>query len=232
MPPNLLPMVSTGSFQTIARAVPVSSATIEPGTRLVTNGQSRMIPSESPPTRAVVGSMEFKCAPSFSMRGRNSLGTVPTFNPRKSRICVEAISTAMPLVNPIVTGRGMKRTAVPNPVAPITISRTPAIAVTISSPEMPNRSTMPGNNHDECARRSADLNARSAQRGDQKSRDHGRIDSSLRSDAARNAKSHRQRQRHYPYRHAGDQILKKNLPGVLPQAKHQLGQPAIERSLG
>ena len=58
-------------------------------------------------------------------------------------ICVEAIRTAMPLVKPMVTGRGMKRTAAPRPVTPITTSMTPAISVHISRPETPNWATMP-----------------------------------------------------------------------------------------
>jgi hypothetical protein len=50
--------------------------------------------------------------------------------PKKSRNCVLAMSTAMPFVKAIVTARGMKRTAVPRPVAPITTRSTPDIAVT------------------------------------------------------------------------------------------------------
>jgi hypothetical protein len=34
--------------------------------------------------------------------------------PKKSLICVLAMTSAMPLVKPMTTGRGMKRTAVPD----------------------------------------------------------------------------------------------------------------------
>ena len=51
------------------------------------------------------------------MRGRKSPGTASTRRPKKSRICVLAIRTAMPLVNPTTTGRGMNRTAEPMPVS-------------------------------------------------------------------------------------------------------------------
>ena len=57
--------------------------------------------------------------------------------PRKSRICVLAISTAMPLVNPTTTGRGMKRTALPLRVAPSTTRMTPAIIVQRYRPDTP-----------------------------------------------------------------------------------------------
>ena len=63
--------------------------------------------------------------------------------PRKSRICVLAISTAIPLVNPTTTGRGMKRTALPLRVAPSTTRMTPAIMVHRYSPATPYLATMP-----------------------------------------------------------------------------------------
>lgn len=44
---------------------------------------------------------------------------------------------AIPLVNPITTGRGMNFTAVPSPVIPMTISSTPAITVHMYSPSTP-----------------------------------------------------------------------------------------------
>ena len=57
-------------------------------------------------------------------------------------ICVLAISTPMPFVNPTTTGRGMKLTAVPMPVAPSRISMTPAIIVHMNSPSSPYVATM------------------------------------------------------------------------------------------
>ena len=39
--------------------------------------------------------------------------------PKKSLICVLAMTSAMPLVNPMTTGRGMNLTAVPVPVRPM-----------------------------------------------------------------------------------------------------------------
>ena len=43
----------------------------------------------------------------------------------------------MPLVNPMTTGRGMNRTAVPSPVIPRKRRMTPAIIVTINKPDKP-----------------------------------------------------------------------------------------------
>ena len=84
---------------------------------------------------------------------RNSLGTVADESPKKSLICVDAISTAIPLVNPMVTDRGMNRTAVPRPVSPITIRITPAMAVHISKPGTPNSVNDAANDYHERAGR-------------------------------------------------------------------------------
>ena len=78
-----------------------------------------------------------------SMRPRKSPGTLSIFSPKKSLICVLAISTAIPFVNPITTGRGMKRTAVPKPVAPIITNRIPAINVQRNNPSTPYLETIP-----------------------------------------------------------------------------------------
>ncbi len=64
-------------------------------------------------------------------------------SPRKSRICVLAIRTAMPLVKPMTTGRGMNLTAAPMPVTPSMTSITPAIIVHMNRPSTPYFATMP-----------------------------------------------------------------------------------------
>ena len=102
---------------------------------------------------------------------------------------------AMPLVNPMTTMRGMNRTAAPRPVSPMSISRMPAISVTMASPLMPKRSDNARDDHDECAGWTADLGARSAQRGDQETGHDRGINSRLRSDPGSDAKGHGQRQR-------------------------------------
>ena len=77
-----------------------------------------------------------RCAPMTSRRARNSPGT-SMVSPRKSLNCVLAITSAMPLVKPMITGRGMYFTAEPVPVSPITISITPAISVHMNKPSTP-----------------------------------------------------------------------------------------------
>jgi hypothetical protein len=63
--------------------------------------------------------------------------------PKKSLIWVLAIITAIPLVKPMTTGRGMNFTAVPSPVAPRITSMTPAISVHMNRPSRPYLATMP-----------------------------------------------------------------------------------------
>jgi hypothetical protein len=110
---------------------------------LVKRGRIKRIASVPRPTLNADQFGLAKCAKSSLMRGRNSLGTGPVLSPKKSLICVEAIRMAMPLVKPMTTMRGMKRTAAPNPVRPMITSRMPAITVTMAKPGIPKRSTMP-----------------------------------------------------------------------------------------
>ena len=57
-------------------------------------------------------------------------------------ICVLAMTSALPLVNPTTTGLGMKRTAVPKPKRPATMRMTPAIIVHMKRPSTPYRATI------------------------------------------------------------------------------------------
>ena len=50
-------------------------------------------------------------------------------------ICVEKITTAMPEVNPVVTGNGMKRISAPMRQKPRIMRKRPAISVQTSSPD-------------------------------------------------------------------------------------------------
>ena len=62
---------------------------------------------------------------------KNSPGIFAIGRPRKSLTCDSAISTAMPLVKPMITELGTKRISRPSLAAPITIRMTPAIIVQI-----------------------------------------------------------------------------------------------------
>ena len=78
-----------------------------------------------------------KLCASVSMRPTKSPGSLSTFRPKKSLICVLAMITAMPLVKPTTTGRGINFTAEPRPVAPRTTSRMPASSVHMYRPSTP-----------------------------------------------------------------------------------------------
>ena len=137
MPPNRLPIVSTDSPSRTTASVPTTRATIDPGTRL-TNRMNRTMTATVQAARAVAaGEMVFRLAARASMRPRNSPGTFSTVRPRKSLICVLAMRTAMPLVKPMTTGRGMYLTTDPSPVTPRRTSITPAIMVQRKSPSTP-----------------------------------------------------------------------------------------------
>ena len=77
------------------------------------------------------------------IRSQNSPGTFARWSPKKSLTWVLAMSTAIPLVKPSTTGRGMNFTADPMPVAPSTTSSTPAIMVHMNRPSRPCTATMP-----------------------------------------------------------------------------------------
>ena len=142
MPPNLLPMVSTGSLNTPTTSVATTSATMEPGTVLSLPdnctlgprlGSQRCQPmTMASDTTATPTAHQFTVcrwpysAPRMPKKSPGILGTV---RPRKSFTCDSAISTAMPLVKPMITEMGMKRTSVPSLNSPIRNSSTPDMAV-------------------------------------------------------------------------------------------------------
>jgi len=142
IPPKREPIVSTGSPKTATAPVAAISATIEPGSRRTTCGTTSTTINDAAPRAAATQLIPCRCAPSAAIRPKNSLG-VATARPRKSLIWVEAMSSAMPLVNPSTTGRGMNFTDWPRPVSARNTRMTPAIMVTISRPERPCCAMMP-----------------------------------------------------------------------------------------
>jgi hypothetical protein len=143
IPPNVDPMVSTGSPKTATARVPPNSEAIEPGSFGRNLGTMRITPREAAARLKEVKSSVRRFAPMASIRAKNSLGFPLIFSPRKSLIWVEAISRAIPLVKPMTMGRGINLTAVPKPVKPRNSKITPAIIVTISKPESPCRAMIP-----------------------------------------------------------------------------------------
>jgi hypothetical protein len=142
IPPNRLPIVSTGNPASAATAVPPTRATMYPGTRGIRRFQIT-IDSRTPTASAVVSNDALIAPVSAAIRPMNSPGTSSSGMPKKSFSWVLAMTSAMPLVNPMTTGLGMNRTAVPVPVSPMMTSRTPAIIVHMNSASTPYCATMP-----------------------------------------------------------------------------------------
>lgn len=143
MPPNLDPIVSTGRWKTTATDVPASRANIVPGT-LLKNRAINMMRRRQDRAKTVVGRDSVDQDETIACnRGARALGTCSMVSPKKSLICVLAMTTAIPFVNPITTGRGMNFTALPRPVAPRVTSKTPAMIVHMNSPSTPCFCTMP-----------------------------------------------------------------------------------------
>ena len=79
--------------------------------------QQRRAPASRRPAPAAAGlNVGRRCAERRHAREELARRVARCRSPRKSLICVEAISSAMPLVKPRTTGRGMNFTAWPRPV--------------------------------------------------------------------------------------------------------------------
>ena len=128
----------------------------------------------------------------------------------------------MPLVKPMTTGRGMKRTALPSPVTPMNSSMTPAIMVTISRPDKPNLAMMPATITTK-APVGPPIWIRDPPKAEiEEAADDGGVDSGLRRDAGRDAERHRQRQRDQADGDAGDQVGEKGGAVVGSKALEEL----------
>ena len=75
--------------------------------------------------------------------------------------------------------------------------------------------------------RAADLESRSAERGDEKAGDDGAVDSRLRLDARRDGECHRQRQRDEPDGDARDDVGNEGAARVAFEEDHRLRQPGV-----
>ena len=75
--------------------------------------------------------------------GKNAEGTVCISRPSKSRIWLEKMMRAMPLVKPMVTGYGMNLIAAPSRSSPNATRMKPAMSVAMTSPSTPCCCTIP-----------------------------------------------------------------------------------------
>ena len=193
MPPNFEPIVSTGRLNAATASVPTTSATIEPGTRGNHRGdqQHERQRADGEGERGRIRSGHRR-APAAAMRAKNSLGGSPMPRPKKSLICVEAMSSAMPLVKPSTTGRGMNFTACPSPVTRQDHQDDAGHHRHHQQAGHAVRGDDARDDHDERPGRSADLDARAAEQRDEESADDGCVDARLGRDAGRDPERHRQ----------------------------------------
>ena len=145
---------------------------------------------------------------------------------KKIRSCVLAITSAMPLVKPMITGRGMYLTAEPVPVRPMIDQHHAGHhrAHEQAVDAVPGDDA--GDHHHERAGRSADLEARSAKRGNQEAGDDGAVDAGLRRQARRDRERHRQRQRDQADGHAGDRIRGERRGIIVGKGLHRPRHPS------
>src|SRR6266566_3001093 len=141
--PNRAPIVSTGRCSSWASAVVTISATNGPGMRAEILGHTRMIANAATATTSAHGFTVSKAWTYASHLGRNAEGTDCISRPSRSRIWLEKMISAMPLVNPIVTGNGMNLIAPPRRSSPKAIRMKPAMSVATTSPSTPYLSTIP-----------------------------------------------------------------------------------------
>ena len=102
--PNRLPMVSTGRCPSCTAAVVTMSATNGLGMRRLTRGHATMMATVTAATTTAQGLSESKWAANDRQRATNSAGTGPILSPKKSLTSPDRMISAMPLVNPMVTG--------------------------------------------------------------------------------------------------------------------------------
>ena len=146
-PPNLEAMVSTGRPVVATTMVASARAMMLPGRRATKpvrlpdspsperlrscarRGQNTITASDPTAMATACNCAVCRFSPSARIRPKKSAGIFSMRRPRKSLICDSAISTAMPLVKPMMMATGMKRISEPTRVRPMMNSSTPAMMV-------------------------------------------------------------------------------------------------------
>ena len=109
------PTVATGRCSSITASVAARSANRNAGSCGAKRRNSTMMASVPAPTHSV-GKRSVPSAPKYAVHlPMKSAGTLPASSPRKSPTWLEAMMTAMPAVNPVTTGMGIKRINRPSP---------------------------------------------------------------------------------------------------------------------
>ena len=139
-------------------------------------------------------------------------------------ISFEAIITAMPLVNPIVTDRGMNRTAVPKSGEAHHDEHDAGHGGAHQQSGNAELDDDAANKHHEGPGRPRDLAARAAERRDNEAGDDRRVDAGFRLDAGRNGEGHREGQGDEADGDAGNQIRETGSAACKPgRISHSLG---------
>ena len=121
MPPKRLPIVSTGRPKSQLRAAATPTAITKAGQCGRKRRMTTMIPIASTVTAMAAILADGKASPSIWSLGMNAPGSLPvSVKPSSSLSWLLKITTAMPDVNPTVTGYGiylMKMPSLRNPTA-------------------------------------------------------------------------------------------------------------------
>ena len=206
MPPNLDPDRLDASRSACAPIVTAASARIDPGTLGSQRMTATMIASVTRATSVAWGENVRACDASATIRGANSPGTSFTSRPKKSRSCVLAMRTAIPFVKPTTTGRGNEANRRPHAGeahddqhdAGHHGAHEQAVHAVLRDDA--------GDDDDECACRSGDLHARTAQRRHDEAGHDRAVDAGLRRQARGDGERHRQRQRDQAHGDAGGHV--------------------------
>ena len=178
------------------------------------------MPSSGRGTRGGSGVLEEHFRASEKVAGDRRTG-----RPKKSRICVLAIRTPIPLVKPITTGRGMYFTAVPEAGQPQQNEHDAGHQRAHEQPVDAVGRDDAGDHDHERAGGAADLRSGAAQCRDDEAGDDGAIDAVLRREAGGNGEGHGQGQGDQADRDPGDEIVPRNAAGGIapPQAVDEFG---------
>ena len=104
MTPKRVPIVSTGRCSARTSTVVTIRATNGPGMRRSTLGHTRIMTKVAKATRSAHGLSDSNACTYASHLATNAAGTALISRPRRSRTWLEKMMSAMPLVNPMVTG--------------------------------------------------------------------------------------------------------------------------------
>ena len=121
---------------------------------------------------------------------------------------------AMPLVNPMTTMRGMKRTAAPRPVRPMSEQNDAGHERDHGQAAHAEAGDDAGDDDDEGAGGSADLGAGAAEGGDEESGDDGGVKAGLRRNAGGDAEGHGEGESDEADGDAGEQVVEEHLVRV------------------